>query len=56
MMVKLGEAQVLEGQIAKALQRFGHAGRPGTHFVQQRFNLQAIHQRPLSVSMRSVSA
>jgi hypothetical protein len=59
-MVELGKAKILEGQIAQALQRFRHAGRPGTHFVQQRFNLQSIHQclfsTCFSVAARSVSA
>jgi hypothetical protein len=39
------QTKVLEGQIAKAVQRFVDISRAAlAHFVQQRFNVCTIHQ------------
>ncbi len=45
-MIELGEAKVLEGQIAQAVQGFVDAGAALAHFVEQRFDAGAIHQSP----------
>ncbi len=52
MMIHLGKAQILKRQIAQPLQRIRHAGAASPHFVQQRFNLRAIHQRLLPFGAR----
>ena len=45
MVIHLGKSQILKGQIAQPLQRVGTLVA-FAHFVQKRFNLRAIHQRP----------
>ncbi len=45
MMIELGESQVFKRQVLQPLQRVRHGGALCLHFVQQRFNLRAIHQR-----------
>ena len=43
-MVELGEAYVLEGQVAQAVERGGDFGLAGCNLLQQRFYAGAIHQ------------
>ncbi len=43
-MVELGEADVLEGQVAQPVKRGGDFGFARGDLLQQRFNACAIHQ------------
>jgi hypothetical protein len=49
MMIELGEAKVLEGQIAQAIERIVDGGAAFADVIQQRFDLSAIHRRSFSV-------
>jgi hypothetical protein len=44
MVIELGEADVFEGKISEAVERLFDAGAARADFVEQRFNLRAIHQ------------
>ena len=47
MMIELGEADVFKGQVAQLLESLGDGGAAIADFIEQRFNLGAIHQRLL---------
>ena len=42
-MIELGETKVLEGQIAQAVERLVDGGAAFAHFIEQRFDLRAVH-------------
>jgi hypothetical protein len=46
MMIELGKADVLEGQVAKAIEGGVDGGAAFAHFIEQGFDLRAIHQFP----------
>ena len=46
MVIHLSKAQVFEGQVAQAVERFIYVCLPVADFVEQLFNLYAIHQFP----------
>ena len=43
-MVELGEAQILEGQIAQTVERIVDCRAPLAHVLEQNLDLSAIHQ------------
>ena len=50
MMIELGKADVFKGQVAQAVERIVDLGAALAHFIEQRFNLRAIHQSSFAVS------
>jgi hypothetical protein len=42
-MIELGEAKVLERQIAETVERLVDGGAALAHLIEQRFDLRAVH-------------
>jgi hypothetical protein len=46
MMIELGEADVFKWKVAEAVQSVVDSSTALAHFIEQRFDLRAIHQFP----------
>jgi hypothetical protein len=50
MMIELGEADVFKGQVAEAVECIVDSHAAFAHFVEQHFDLRAIHQSSFAAS------